>query len=129
MLAVNEGHLKPRTKTFEIYYIKDLSVNSYRGRRADGREFVKSDIKEWKNALGWIIKLAHLEEWKLPLTVSCKAIFPDNIKRDSHNLSKVVLDAIQEVSWVDDCNMLWHDEPPEVNRSDPKLIITITESD
>ncbi len=130
MIPVSEGQITPRGKTFEIYYAKDLSVNHYRGRRADGREFVKSDVKAWKDALGWTIKVYHVEDWNLPLTVSCKAVFPDKIKRDSHNLSKCVLDAIQEVTGIDDSNMLWHDEPPRMAQlyEEPKLIITISEA-
>ena len=117
----------PRSRTVEVYYTPGISVNHYRGRRADGRDFVRGDVQTWKDALGWLIKCSHIEDWNLPLTVSCKAIFPDRRRRDSSNLSKCVLDAIQEVTGIDDSHMLWRDETPEVG-ADARLILTITET-
>ncbi len=62
------------------------------------------------DALGWLVKTAHLEDWKLPLTVQCDGRFKDKRSTpDLSNLSKVILDAIQDASGVNDSNMRWRD--------------------
>lgn len=113
-----------------------ISVNHYQGRAADGHEYVKAEAQAWKDEL--IITLNNyqsrantsLDDWKLPLTVTCDGKFKDlNHCPDLSNLSKVTLDAIQDVTGVNDRDMRWHDGKRELDKeSVPELIITIEEN-
>ena len=116
-----------RSITVEIYYPGAvISVNHYKYR---GR-YTRSEAKAWMDALGWQIKQAHIEDWKLPLEVTCSGQFRDaRSAPDLSNLAKVALDAIEEVSGVNDRDMRWHDGDRVIkNDEEPKLIITISEA-
>jgi len=78
--------------------------------------------------LGWLIKTSHIEDWALPLTVKCDGRFKNTHRQpDLSNLSKVILDAIEETTGVNDRNMRWQDG--EVYYGNPALLwITITEA-
>ena len=104
-------------------YIGDcLSVNHYKYR---GR-YTKRETREWMEQLGWLIKAQHIEDWKLPLHITCDGVFRDKRSQpDLSNLSKVILDAIEEVTNINDREMRWHDG--EVNYGEPMLMITIKE--
>ena len=80
--------------TVEMPYIgKELSVNHYKFGY-----FTKREVKDWMVELGWRIKLAHIEDWRLPLIVQCSGQFRDKRSQpDLSNLSKVILDAIEEI--------------------------------
>ena len=106
--------------------IKDLSVNHYKGRRRGGGEYVKRHVTDWKDQLGWILKPYHLEDWKLPLTVKCDLIQNDRRTRDISNFSKVVLDAIEELTGINDTNFRWVDGQILYGEH-AELVITITE--
>ncbi len=96
--------------TIEMPYIKDLSVNHYLGRRRGGGYYVKKEVKAWGEELGWLIKTQHIEDWKLPLHVTCDGQFADaRSAPDLSNLSKVILDAIEETTGINDRDMRWHD--------------------
>jgi len=87
-----------------------ISVNHYRGRTRDGGEYVKSEAREWMDELGWCIKPAHIEDWKRPLSVTCNGMFRNKAAQpDLSNLSKCTLDAIEDVTGVNDREMRWHD--------------------
>ena len=77
--------------------------------------------------LGWLIKSSHIEEWELPLRVRCDGVFKDKRSQpDLSNLSKVILDAIEETTGVNDRDMRWEDG--DVSYGDePRLTITIKE--
>ena len=117
-----------RSIAVEIKYIGScLSVNHYKYR---GR-FTKEETKDWMDALGWLIKPARIEEWKLPLTVRCDGAFKDlRSTPDLSNLSKVILDAIEKVTRVNDRDMRWQDgDITYIGKwaLEPMLEITITE--
>jgi len=107
-----------------------ISVNHYRGRRRDGGEYVKAEAQAWMDALGWMIKQHHIEDWRLPLDVNCDGVFRDlNNCPDLSNLSKCTLDAIEEVIGINDRNMRWHDGTPTIDKArPPELTITIQEA-
>ena len=112
----------------EIGYIgSDLSVNHYLGRGKHGKPYVKSSVVAWKAELGWLLKTYHLEDWKLPLSVTCSGRFKDKRVPDLSNLSKVILDSIEEVTGINDRNMRWHDGTVEYGEP-PVLWITIQET-
>lgn len=122
---------KTRSFSFRIGYPGCVvSVNHYRGRRRDGGEFVKPEAREWMTEIGWLIKTQHIEDWRLPLHVTCSGTFQDRRSApDLSNLSKCLLDALQEVSGVNDRDMRWHDGTRAIDISqEPSLKITIEES-
>ena len=115
--------------TIEMPYIKDLSVNHYLGRRRGGGYYVKKEVKAWGEELGWLIKTQHIEDWKLPLHVNIDCVFRN--KRDAcdpHNLLKVVCDAIEEVTGVNDKYYTTSTGEPLFDaEQEPHLIISIGE--
>ena len=119
--------------TVEMPYIgKELSVNHYKFGY-----FTKTIVKVWMADLGWQIKTAHIEDWKLPLIVQCSGQFKDKRSQpDLSNLSKVILDAIEETTGVNDRDMRWRDGrvtyvdkwEAEHYYAEPYLHITISEN-
>ena len=117
-----------RSITVELPYIGGvLSENHYRGRRRDGMLYVRREARFWMEALGWLIKTSHIEDWVLPITVKCDGRFKNTHRQpDLSNLSKVILDAIEETTGVNDRDMRWQDGG--VSYGEPVLLmITITE--
>ena len=113
-----------RSVTIEMPYIGAcLSVNHYKFK---GR-YTKREVKDWMDALGWLIKPHHVEEWDLPLNVICSGRFKDDRRPDLSNLSKVILDAIEETTGINDKHMRWHDGVVTYG-DEPMLFITIGES-
>ena len=119
-----------RSATVCIPYPGDcISVNHYRGRTRDGRDYVKPEARSWMESLGWMIKLHHIEDWRLPLTVTCSGVFLNAICRpDLSNLSKCILDAIEDATGINDREMLWRDGTAGYG-SLPELTITIEEAE
>ncbi len=119
--------------TVQMEYIgKELSCNHYKFGY-----FTKRVVKAWMDELGWLIKLEHIEDWKLPLTVQCSGQFKDKRSQpDLSNLSKVILDAIEETTGVNDRDMRWRDGrvtyvdkwEAEHYGAEPLLWITISEN-
>ena len=88
--------------------------------------YTKREVKDWMEQLGWLIVTSHIEDWKLPLTVRCDGRFKDKRNQpDLSNLSKVILDAIEEATDVNDRDMRWQDG--DVSYGEPTLWITIEE--
>ena len=120
-----------KSVTVSLPYPGDvISVNHYRGRTRDGREYVKAEARTWMDMLGWQIKSYHIEDWRFPLAVTCSGVFKDERSApDISNLSKCTLDAIQEVTGIDDKYMRWHDgERKIISTVEPQIIITIEET-
>lgn len=106
-----------------------ISVNHYLGKRKDGGYYVKPDCKAWKIEFQWLLKKCRLEEYKLPLEISCDGYFKNlRTAPDLSNLSKVILDSIQELTGVNDKNYRWHDGVRLIGYKDPYLLITIKEA-
>ena len=114
--------IEPRSIVVEMDYPgKELSVNHYKNRY-----YTKPETKAWMESLGWLIKSFHIEEWDLPLKVRCDGRFKDKRSQpDLSNLSKVILDAIEETTGVNDRDMRWEDG--DVSYGEPTLWITIRE--
>ena len=107
-----------------------ISCNHYLGRSSGGWTYVRPDAKAWMAELGWLIKRLHLEDWGLPLEVTCSGVFKDARScPDLSNLSKCTLDGIEEVTGINDRNMRWHDGTITISpKETPYLLITIGES-
>ena len=101
-----------------------ISVNHY---KYAGGIYTKSEAKSFMAELGWLIKSSHIEEGKLPLAVRCDGVFKDKRNQpDLSNLSKVILDAIEETTGVNDRDMRWQDGDVTYG-NEPTLTITISE--
>ena len=120
-----------RTEVIKMPYIgAALSVNHYLGRRKDGGYYVKQATKDWGEEFGWLLKHLHLEDWKLPLQVRCDGVFKDaRSSPDLSNLSKVILDFIEDTTGINDKDMRWHDGNRDIKDEEPYLLITIKESE
>lgn len=116
---------KRREVTVRMEYIGSaLSVNHY---KIAGR-FTRPEVKDWMAQLGWQIKTKRIKTWKLPLVVTCSAVFKNNRRPDLHNLAKVILDAIEDATGVNDRDMRWHDGDVKFGKK-PELIIEIREAE
>ena len=106
------------------------SVNHYLGRRKGGGYYVKEETKAFKTELQWLLKCCHLEDYKLPLEVTCSGYFQDERSApDLSNLSKVILDSIQELIGGNDKDYRWHDGDRIVGVKElAYLLITLKES-
>lgn len=111
--------------TIEMEYFRNLSVNYYRTK--DGR--VKSDVKQWRDELAFIIKAnmnAQDLEFKTPLKVRVDGQFKDKRSMpDLHNLLKVVCDAVEKGLGIDDRQYFTETGQPEVG-PEPKVIVAIS---
>lgn len=106
-----------------------LSVNHYLGRNGR-RVFIKKEVVEWKEDFGWKIKMSHIEDWKMPISVTCNGKFKDlNNAPDLSNLSKVIMDSIEDITHINDRNYRWHDGAVILKKDeDPELQIIIEEA-
>ena len=111
--------------TIEMPYIGGiLSTNRYKFGY-----YTKLEVKTWMEQLGWMVKSSHIEDWKLPLIVTCSGRFKDHRSiSDLSNLSKVILDALEDVSGVNDREMRWRDGDISIKDEEPILFITIEEA-
>lgn len=101
-----------------------ISVNHY---KYAGGIYTKPEAKAWMDELGWRIKVNHIEEWRQPLKVRCDGRFKNKASQpDLSNLSKIIMDAIEETTGVNDRNMRWQDGDVEYGL--PTLWITISEA-
>ena len=118
--------------TIKIQYPnKCLSVNHYLGRHKDGGYYVLSETKVWKEEFQWLLKRCHLEDYHLPLHVTCSGYFKDDRSApDISNLSKVILDSISDLTGINDKYMKWKDGDRKIDKKNnpPYLIITIKEA-
>ena len=115
-----------KEETIEISYPGSvITSNHYKYR---GGIYTKPEAKAFMVELGWTIKELHLDDWRLPLHVTCSGRFKDRRVPDLSNLSKVILDAIQEAGGVNDKYMRWHDG--DVTYGEPPVLwISITEGE
>ncbi len=90
---------------------------------------MKPECTAWKNEFMWLLKKCHIEEYKLPLEVTCSGYFKDwRSAPDLSNLSKVTLDSIEELTGINDSNFRWHDGERLAGYKEPYLLILIKEA-
>jgi len=121
--------MKKRKAVIQIDYPGSvISVNHYKGRRRDGGTYVKAEALAWQVELGWTVKELQLDDWKLPLHITCDGFFKDaRSAPDISNLSKVINDSIEAVCKHNDRDFRWHDGDRNLAEPEPYLIITIEE--
>ena len=108
----------------EMTYLPAVSVN----RNKTQRGIIRSDVKQWMSELTWAIRLmaaAENIEWKAPLYVKIGGEFKDKRSTpDLHNLSKVICDAIEDATEVNDRDYIVTCGKPQWGEV-PKIIITV----
>ncbi len=116
--------------TIKLPYPGDcISVNHYLGRRKGGGYYVLPETKVWKEEIQWLLKRCHLEDYHLPLHVTCSGYFKnERAAPDLSNLSKVILDSIQDLIGGNDKDYRWHDGTRTIGELHPYMLITIRES-
>jgi len=107
-----------------------ISVNHYLGRSKGGGYYVTPECKAWKEEFQWLLKHCKLEDYKLPLEVKCDGWFKDERSApDLSNLSKVILDSIQDLIGGNDKDYRWHDGKRVIGVKEPAyLLITFRDS-
>ncbi len=106
-----------------------ISCNHYLGRRKDGGYYVKPETTSFKTEFQWLLKHCHLEDYKIPLEVRCDGYFKDERSApDLSNLSKVILDSIEDLIGGNDKDYRWHDGKRVLGEKHPYLIITLSEA-
>jgi len=119
---------KPRSATIGYPYIGGvLSVNRY---KYHGTHVTRTEVKDWMQGLGWMIKAYHIEGWKLPIKIKVGGVFKD--KRscpDIHNLLKPICDSIEEVTGINDRGYETETSEPIIDKwcDEPMLFITVAE--
>ena len=106
------------------------SVNHYLGRRKDGGYYVKAETKTFKEELMWLLKRCYIDDkWQLPIEVTCSGWFEnERAAPDLSNLSKCILDTIEELTGINDKNMRWVDGKRTIApKEKPYLLIVIKE--
>ncbi len=119
-----------RRESIKIQYPgSEISVNHYLGRRKGGGSYVKPEAKAWIEEFQWLLKKCHLEDFTLPLHVTCSGYFKDEKSApDLSNLSKVIMDSIEELIGVNDKDFRWHDGDRIIGvKEPPYLLIVIKE--
>jgi Holliday junction resolvase RusA-like endonuclease len=116
--------MKARHEIIKVAYPGSvISVNHYKFRH-----YTRPEAKAFMEDIAWLVKRLHLEEWTLPLTITCDGYFKSLKKRpDLSNLAKTILDAIQLGSGVNDKNFKWNDGDVFLSK-EPYLLITIKEA-
>ncbi len=106
-----------------------LSANHYLGRRKGGGYYIKPETKAWKEEFQWLLQHCHIEDYKLPIEVTCSGYFKNERSApDLSNLSKVILDSIEELTKMNDKDFRWHDGKRVIDKGcNPYLLITIKE--
>ncbi|KKN82009.1 hypothetical protein LCGC14_0312760 [marine sediment metagenome] len=100
--------------------------------RSNGMRVLTREAEEYQ---GWVENAAlaayangnltlHKGQW---LRLTFKAYFPDKRKRDLDNMKKVIGDGIARGLFIDDRWFLWTDDVPEVDKADPRIVVTVEE--
>uniref|UniRef100_A0A6M3LL18 Putative endodeoxyribonuclease n=1 Tax=viral metagenome TaxID=1070528 RepID=A0A6M3LL18_9ZZZZ len=107
------------------YTGSNLSVNHYK----IARRYTRPEVKAWMEQLAWQLKGKHWKDWKLPLVITCSGVFLNRRSQpDLHNLSKVICDALEDGTGINDKDMRWHDGDVKFGKT-PELEIRIQESE
>lgn len=107
------------------------SVNHAHITTARGRRILSDTARAYVEATGWEARAARLRDdwgWKSQwLRVSIKLYWPNNRRRDTHNCIKLIADGVAAGITRDDRWFLIHEERPEVDRANPRAVVTISE--
>ena len=129
----------------DLPWEKDLSVNRYRfGRPGQSHQYHQArrpHVQAWHDAVVMMIRNArqrqyaaktgrnlgwsHLPTPKTPMRIQIWYRWPEKRRRDPSNFHKVLLDAMQEATGLDDRHFLVTDEAVAVDRDNPGFTVRI----
>ena len=86
------------------------SVNHYwRHTVIAGRTvvYVSAQGKAYRNRVIKATQLLNIPHYECPVSVTLDIAFPDNRRRDSDNLAKVIFDSLQDARILKDDKLIW----------------------
>lgn len=96
-----------------------------------GRRFMTKDALQFMQIANQIVEREKvkqkytIEKRGVWLVVEVKYYFPDRLRRDSHNMHKVLADALNGSAYVDDQFILIRDMSVELDAKNPRLEVEI----
>jgi len=120
--------------TIDMPWEKDLSVNHMRYGKGGGYR-KKRHVQEWMEWCHWCVRTAwnsyrddgYPGRWpfSIPVYVTVDFRFPDNRKRDDHNLYKVICDAVASGLMIDDKDIRISTGSVTVDKANAGFTITV----
>ena len=106
-----------------------VSVNHAFLTTSSGRRILNDAGRAYREVAGWETRAAVLRDgWRWSgswLRLTIKIYRPNNRRFDTHNQTKVLLDGLADGLDVDDKWYLVHEEIPEIDKANPRAVITI----
>ena len=104
------------------------SVNHYYFTTLQGKRIMTGDAKAWMEEAKLIIRLAARKYgWNIidtgKVIMRLWVYWPDNRRRDQHNLHKALADAPEGIIFADDRQLLIHDMDFAVDKGKPRVVI------
>jgi Holliday junction resolvase RusA-like endonuclease len=94
-----------------------------------GRRVLKKDAKQYMEDVAVMVARQALDEDSFPLTglliVEATYYPPDNRRRDTDNVRKVLADGLAAGLMVDDSRFLWRDQDRTVDRIQPGVSLVV----
>lgn len=96
---------------------------------ANGGGYTKPHVKRWQTSVSWAAREAMGGDAPVagPVRVTMRFVMPDKTRRDCDNLSKAVLDSLNGIVFVDDCQVVDLHITKEVNRAEAGVMIKVEE--
>jgi hypothetical protein len=98
-----------------------------------GRRVLSEAGRNYVEMAGWTAREARLAvDWGWSpsptpwLRVSIKLYWPNSRRRDTHNCIKLIADGVAAGITVDDRYFLIHEERPEIDRANPRAVVTVS---
>lgn len=106
------------------------SVNHMYRNAGRGKRIKTQAATDWIERAQWEIKIAaRAQGWKLSegekLVMKITAFWPDNRRRDVHNLHKLLCDVPEEIAYDDDKYVIVQDQDFSVDRVNPRVEVEL----
>lgn len=123
------------TNPANLHVILDLppSMNHYYFTAKNGQRIMTPKAKWWMTNAKWQLKIiAKTERWRMvegrKVIAKIWVYWPDNRKRDTHNLHKALLDAAEGIIYDNDRWALARDMDFSVDRERPRVEMEFEEA-
>lgn len=100
-------------------------------RYVKGRKFMTKEALQFMQVTNQIVEREKIkqkytiEKKGVWMVVEVNYFFPDRLRRDGHNMHKILADALNGCAYVDDQFILIRDMSIELDKENPRLEITI----
>lgn len=110
------------------------SVNHAYTAKKHGGRVLTSAAKNWMEIAGYVAGDAmKTQGWRFnekdKLVMELWAYWPDNRRRDIHNLHKLIADAFEGILYKDDKMLLIRDMDFKVDVKNPRIVIVVREKE